>query len=68
MVKVSLAILVNLFCKNYSNIILQIIQYNHLEAETLMHELYFILNGTLLLHTMTLPPKQLVEHVQYMDV
>ena len=43
-------------------------QYNHLGAGILTHELYSILNGTFLLYTVILPPKQLVEHVQYKDV
>ena len=61
-------ILANLFSKNYSNVHLQIIEQNHLKAGTLMHELYFISNGTILLYTLVIPPIDLVEHVRYTDV
>ena len=33
-----------------------------------MHELYFSLNGTIILYTMLPPPKKLVEYVRYTDV
>ena len=33
-----------------------------------MHELYFILNDTILPYTMLLPPIETVTHVRYSDV
>ena len=54
-------ILANLFCKNYSKVI------SH-HAGAVMHDLKIIPNATVLLHTMVLPPIELVEHVRYTDV
>ena len=58
-------ILVNLFCKSYSTIILKIIEENHLEAGTLIHEWCLIPNGKMLLYARILPSIELVEHAQY---
>ena len=56
-------ILTNLILKNYIKISLKIIRRNVLEIGALTHELYFILNGTILLYTIVLPHIELVEHV-----
>ena len=64
----SVQVLANLFCKNYSNVILQIIGQNHLEAGTLIYVLYLHPNGTILIYTMLLLFIELIKHVRYTDV
>ena len=50
-------ILANLFSKNYTNDIFRVIEKNHLDARTIMYDLCFITNGTILLYFMILPPR-----------